>query len=55
MAALKKLYSNNFEASLLQVSNPYGEGGASQKVLEILEKFEFKLGIKKKFFDLPTK
>jgi GDP/UDP-N,N'-diacetylbacillosamine 2-epimerase (hydrolysing) len=48
-AALQRLYSAGFQTSLRQVRNPYGEGGASEKVLRILK--EHPIGhIAKKFF-----
>ena len=52
-AALERLYSKNFQAGLSQVSSPYGEGGASEKIVSIL-KDDVILGlIKKVFHDLP--
>jgi GDP/UDP-N,N'-diacetylbacillosamine 2-epimerase (hydrolysing) len=53
-AALAKLYSADFQASLKGVCNPYGEGGASEKVVKTIKHFEIN-GIAKKFFhDLPA-
>jgi GDP/UDP-N,N'-diacetylbacillosamine 2-epimerase (hydrolysing) len=51
-AALERLYSPNFQASLSQASNPYGEGGASEKVLKILKEHSIKHIAKKSFHDL---
>jgi GDP/UDP-N,N'-diacetylbacillosamine 2-epimerase (hydrolysing) len=51
-AALKQLYSNDFQVGLGQVKNPYGEGGASEKILHILKNLSFDDMIKKKFNDL---
>lgn len=34
--ALQKLYSPDFQVSLAQANNPYGDGGASEKVLKVL-------------------
>lgn len=48
-AALDQLYSTEFQASLRHVINPYGEGGASAKVVNIL-KHNAIAGIVKKFF-----
>ncbi|MBE0471609.1 MAG: UDP-N-acetylglucosamine 2-epimerase (hydrolyzing) [Methyloprofundus sp.] len=53
-AALKKLYSIEFQAKLSSVSNPYGNGGASDKIIDILKQFKVNEIIKKKFHDLPT-
>lgn len=53
-AALEKLYSADFQASLSQVINPYGEGGASAKVLQTLKHYELDGIVKKTFYDLPA-
>jgi GDP/UDP-N,N'-diacetylbacillosamine 2-epimerase (hydrolysing) len=51
-AALEVLYSSNFQASLYQVVNPYGEGGASEKVVDTLKHYVTDGIVKKKFYDL---
>ncbi|MDI7166857.1 UDP-N-acetylglucosamine 2-epimerase [Leptospira santarosai] len=53
MNALKKLYSSDFQKNLSTTINPYGEGGASEKIVKILEGLEAQEVLKKKFFDLP--
>ena len=53
-AAISKLYSPEFQSNLKNVRNPYGEGGASKKVVEILTKVSLDGIIKKRFFDLPN-
>ncbi|MDI7182286.1 UDP-N-acetylglucosamine 2-epimerase [Leptospira santarosai] len=53
MNALKKLYSSDFQKNLSTTINPYGEGGASDKIVKILEGLEAQEVLKKKFFDLP--
>ncbi|TQE84028.1 UDP-N-acetylglucosamine 2-epimerase [Leptospira noguchii] len=53
MNALKKLYSSDFQKNLSTTINPYGEGGASDKIVKILEELETQEVLKKKFFDLP--
>ena len=50
--AFFKLYSNDFQESLYEVSNPYGNGGASKKVVEILEKSDLSEILKKKFCNI---
>jgi len=50
-AALDKLYSQEFQASLRQVSNPYGEGGASEKVVSALKNQDLNHIVKKVFHD----
>jgi len=52
-AALAKVYSADFQAGLSEVASPYGDGGASQKILHILENHDFSGSLKKTFHDLP--
>jgi len=52
--ALEKLYCSEFQESLQMVRNPYGEGGASDKVVEILKKHSVECIVKKAFYDLPV-
>ena len=52
-AALEQLYSPPFQASLGQVHNPYGEGGASEKIVEAIRTFNLNNLLKKRFYDLP--
>lgn len=51
--ALKKLYSIDFQAGLRKVINPYGEGGASEKVVKTLKHYAIAEIIKKPFYDFP--
>ncbi|MCW7462975.1 UDP-N-acetylglucosamine 2-epimerase [Leptospira limi] len=51
-SAFLKLYSSEFQSFLPNVMNPYGEGGASEKIVKVLEKFDLTGILKKKFFDL---
>ena len=50
--ALRKLYSPSFAATLANVRNPYGEGGASERVVEILRDFPLDGLLRKSFHDL---
>jgi len=50
-AAVKKLYSTNFQISLSKVRNPYGEGGASEKILQIIKYVRLEDLLKKHFYD----
>lgn len=50
--AIKVLYSEDFQLSLESVINPYGEGGASGKILEILKNASLDDIILKTFHDL---
>jgi GDP/UDP-N,N'-diacetylbacillosamine 2-epimerase (hydrolysing) len=52
--AIEKLYSADFAASLSAVCNPYGEGGASEKVVETIKHYVIDGIVKKDFYDLPA-
>lgn len=51
--ALTRLYSSDFQKSLAKIVNPYGEGGASVKVVNILKYHRLDDVVKKHFYDLP--
>lgn len=51
--AIKKLYSNEFQDALSDSINPYGEGGASEKIVTFLEKVNPIISPQKHFYDLP--
>lgn len=50
--ALARLYSPEFQASLASVHNPYGDGGASERVVSLLAKVSLGGIVKKPFHDL---
>ncbi len=52
--ALQRLYSPAFQASLSAVCNPYGDGGASARVISIVKALELNNLMHKPFYDLPT-
>ena len=52
--SLDELYSRNFQLRLATVINPYGNGGASDKVLEVLRSIDLCDLVKKKFSRLET-
>lgn len=52
-SALQKLYSPEFQASLDSARNPYGEGGASEQVVDVLKHCNLSGLAKKSFYDLP--
>lgn len=52
ISAINKSYSNEFKAKLNKLENPYGSGGASRKIVDILSSVDFRDLIKKKFYDL---
>lgn len=53
-AALGMLYDADFQASLSQIRNPYGDGGASKKVVETIKHYSIDGIAKKTFYDLPV-
>jgi len=53
-AALKKLYTVAFQSSLSLVRNPYGEGEASEKVVNTIKHHALEGIAKKSFYDLPA-
>lgn len=50
--ALEKLYSSNFQETLLKTNNPYGVGGASREIVRILKETPLWGITKKAFHDL---
>lgn len=50
--ALEKAFSEPFQEKLKQVKNPYGEGGASQKIVDVLKTYDYSDILKKKFYDI---
>lgn len=50
--AFKLLYSDKFQGSLQFVVNPYGEGCASQKIIEEIKKVDLKNILKKSFYEI---
>lgn len=53
-AALKRLYTEDFQANLSHVQNPYGEGGASEQVVQTIKHCALDSIVKKSFCDLPA-
>lgn len=52
--ALQELYSSRFQSQLSTVENPYGNGGASEAIVRILEQQPLDDLLKKRFYDLPN-
>ena len=50
--AIKLFYSPRFQSKLKQVYNPYGVGGASEKIVKIIKFVKLDDLIKKQFYDL---
>ena len=53
-AALAQLYSPEFQTILSAVRNPYGDGGASERVVNTLAAVQLEGILKKRFFNLPV-
>ena len=51
-SAIEKGLSNDFKINLKKVKNPYGDGGASSKILKIIENSDFSQLLGKGFYDL---
>jgi GDP/UDP-N,N'-diacetylbacillosamine 2-epimerase (hydrolysing) len=50
--SLKKLYSKDFKNMVSGVKNPYGNGGASKLIVNIIKNFDLNNALKKIFYDL---
>ncbi len=53
--AFKELYSKEFQKILVGSENPYGDGGASKKIKDILKINSLDGILKKKFYDIEVK
>ncbi len=51
-SALELLYSDNFQQRLEGVVNPYGDGGASLRIKNIIKNYDLTNVLKKSFYDL---
>ena len=51
-SALTQLYSAEFQAALLKVTNPYGEGGASRAIVSTIKSISLDGVLKKRFHDM---
>ncbi len=54
LAAIKKLYSKKFQTRLQNTKNPYGEGGAAEKIKKILKEASLTNILKKEFYDIES-
>lgn len=50
--AFKELFSESFKKKLKNVINPYGEGGAAEKIVEIIRSYPLEGVLEKQFYDL---
>lgn len=53
LAALRILKTPAFASRLEQAVNPYGDGGATQRILDVLDTFVPSTQSSKRFFDIP--
>lgn len=53
LQAVSHLYGEEFHNKLVNVKNPYGKGGASKMIAEVLKLHPLTNLLKKKFYDLP--
>jgi len=53
-ASLEKLFSTEFQKSLVDVINPYGDGGAGKKIVDVIRNYPFENLCNKVFFDLSV-
>ena len=53
LAAINRSYSREFQELLKSSTNPYGQGGAVESILKVLEEFPLSDILQKKFFDVP--
>jgi GDP/UDP-N,N'-diacetylbacillosamine 2-epimerase (hydrolysing) len=52
--SIERLYSPAFQAQLAHAVNPYGDGGASDRIVEILRRHPLDSLLKKSFYTLPA-
>ncbi|MCO7546710.1 UDP-N-acetylglucosamine 2-epimerase [Stutzerimonas nitrititolerans] len=52
LLAVERLYSKDFQKQLAKVENPYGDGCASEKIIELIKATDLRDITKKKFYDL---
>lgn len=53
--AIKLIYTKEFQESLSKVKNPYGNGGASEKIIKVIEEIKLNSILKKKFYEFSKK
>lgn len=54
VSAVRRVYSPSFQARLPSVRNPYGDGGASARIVRVLTEYPLAGILKKAFHDLPS-
>jgi GDP/UDP-N,N'-diacetylbacillosamine 2-epimerase (hydrolysing) len=51
--ALSTVFSPSFQSKVKSTKNPYGSGGASEKIVEVIKNYDLNNLLKKTFFNLP--
>lgn len=54
LAALYKLFDPQFRKSLAHIQNPYGDGGATERIVKILASYPLEAILKKPFYDIQA-
>jgi len=54
LVALEYVFGSEFQKTLKNVVNPYGNGGASEKIVEFIQRAQLSDSLKKKFYDLES-
>lgn len=54
LKSFEKLYSKEFQEDLKTTINPYGDGCASQKIVEVIKNVDLENILKKSFYDLKV-
>ena len=52
--ALLRLFEPSFQSALKNTKNPYGDGGATEKIIEVIRSHSYEHLLKKTFYDLPV-
>jgi GDP/UDP-N,N'-diacetylbacillosamine 2-epimerase (hydrolysing) len=55
VAAIERLYSPQFQAQLPGTRNPYGDGGASERIVQILYSHPLERIVRKSFYNVPAR
>ena len=52
--AISYLFSTQFQNGLVDLKNPYGEGGSAEKIVKTIANYPLHAVLKKPFYDLPS-
>jgi len=50
--AIQELYSDKFQQDLMNTTNPYGDGGSVEMIVDVIKSISLENLVKKKFFDM---